>query len=161
MSCPSDGRGSVCRPTTMMPSTRRLSRAFRWYCSRMWSPRASQRKTFTWPAPKASSAPIRIGMTNRPSRSLVSRPTVPVRPATRLCACWFGEKEIFAAASMTRCAGRGGDLITPVERLGGRRDRDAGERGDVAQRRRLAGGRGFGSCHGHLLRAKTLAVPDY
>ena len=40
-------------------------------------------------------------------------------------------------------AGGGGDLVASVERLGRRRDRDAGERGDVAQGRRLADGRRF------------------
>ena len=56
------GAGRSARPTTIRPSTRRLSSARRWCCSRMVSPRASQRNTLTCPAPKASSAPMRIGM---------------------------------------------------------------------------------------------------
>src|SRR5678816_3374015 len=62
---PSDGRGSVRLPTTINPSTRRFSSACTWCCSRIVSPRASHRKTATLPAPKASSAPMRIGMLNR------------------------------------------------------------------------------------------------
>ena len=42
-------------------------------------------------------------MTNRPSRSLVSRPTVPVRPASSPRASGFGLNESRSAASTTRC----------------------------------------------------------
>ena len=41
-------------------------------------------------------------MTNRPSRSLVSSPTVPVRPTSRLRASWFGVNPTWSAASCTR-----------------------------------------------------------
>ncbi len=114
MSCPSEGRGSVSLPTTIRPSTLRLSSARSWYCSRMLSPRASHRKTFTRPAPKASSAPMRMGITNRPWRSLVSRPTVPVRPPSRPCARVFGTKDSCSAASTTRARVRAATSLRPL-----------------------------------------------
>src|SRR5690606_26041544 len=71
-------------------------------CSRMVSPRASQRNTLMRPAPNASSAPIRIGSMKRPSRSLVRRPTVPVRPARSPRAIAFGVKDNSSAMESTR-----------------------------------------------------------
>src|SRR5690606_22423839 len=65
-------------------------------------PRASQRKTLIRPAPNASSAPIRIGSMNRPSRSLVRRPTVPVRPASSPLAIALGVNDISSAIERTR-----------------------------------------------------------
>lgn len=97
-----ESRGLAESPSTMIPSTRRDSKARRWCCSRIASPRASHRNTDMLPAPKASSAPIRMGMENRPSRSLVMSPTVPVRPAKSPCASVFGEKWSCSAARWTR-----------------------------------------------------------
>ena len=51
--------------------------------SRIASPRASHRKTEVMSDPNASSAPIRIGMENRPSRSEVSSPTKKSRRVER------------------------------------------------------------------------------
>jgi hypothetical protein len=52
--------------------------------------------------PNASSAPIRIGIEKRPSRSEVSSPTVPVRWVTRPWASVLGENASWVAACRTR-----------------------------------------------------------
>src|ERR1041385_321116 len=54
------------------------------------------------PAPSASSMPCMTGMLNRPKLSLVSRPTVNVRPRIRLRARWLGRKPSCWAAAWTR-----------------------------------------------------------
>ena len=72
-----------------------------WCCSRMESPRASHSRTETLPEPNASSAPMSVGIENRPSRSCVTSPTVPERPDSRLRARPLGENESCSAAAST------------------------------------------------------------
>ena len=58
--------------------------------------------TETWPLPSASSAPSMTGMLNRPKLSVVIRPTVNERPASRAWASVFGAKPRRWATSATR-----------------------------------------------------------
>ena len=70
------GRGSIRRPATIRPSTRRLSSMSRYCRSRSASSRVSHMNTEIWPAPSAPSAPSMTGMLNRPKLSVVITPTV-------------------------------------------------------------------------------------
>ena len=78
-------------------------------------------------------------MTNRPSRSLVSSPTVPVRPASRPRASGFGREREPLGGLDDALPGGVLDLVAAVERLRGRRDGDAGEARDVGERDRAGG----------------------
>ena len=70
------GRGSIRRPVTISPSTRRPLSMSRYRCSRSGSSRVSHMNTEMRPAPSASSAPSITGMLNRPKLSVVIIPTV-------------------------------------------------------------------------------------
>ena len=71
---------------------------------------------------------------NRPSRSLVSRPTVPVRPAEQAARHRVGREGQRVGGLEHPCARRGRDLAAAVDRLGGGRDGHPGLARDVAQR---------------------------
>src|SRR6218665_1851260 len=114
MSWPSEGRGLVLGPTTMIPSTWRTRRALRWCCSRIWSPRASHRNALTRPVPNAFSAPMRMGIMNRPSRSPLRIPTLPERSAERPFAMGLGLKSSSAAAARMRCLVAGATSKRPL-----------------------------------------------
>ena len=96
------GRGSIRRPVTISPSTRRLSSMSRYSRSRTGSSLVSHMNTDIWPAPSASSAPSMTGMLNRPKLSVVISPTVYVRPASSPRASTFGANPSSRAACATR-----------------------------------------------------------
>ena len=96
------GRGSILRPVTISPSTRRAQSISTYRRSRSGSSRVSHMNTETCPVPSASSAPSMTGMLNRPKLSVVISPTVNERPASSACASVFGAKPSRSAARMTR-----------------------------------------------------------
>src|SRR5271154_1508935 len=74
-------------------------------------------KTETWPVPSASSAPSMTGTLNRPKLSVVIRPTVNERPASRAWASVFGAKPSRWAASATRSRFSARSLPCPLSAL--------------------------------------------
>jgi hypothetical protein len=96
------GRGSIRRPVTISPSTRRAQSISTYRCSRSGSSRVSHMNTETCPIPRASSAPSMTGMLNRPKLSVVISPTVNERPPSSAWASVLGAKPRRSAARMTR-----------------------------------------------------------
>jgi len=73
--------------------------------------------TDTCPVPSASSAPSMTGMLNRPKLSVVIRPTVNERPASRAWASVLGAKPSRCAASATRSRVSARSLPCPLSAL--------------------------------------------
>ena len=66
------------------------------------SSRLSQMRTASSPTRRASSAPIKSGILNRPKLSVVISPTEKLRRAINARAMWFGRKRSSLAAACTR-----------------------------------------------------------
>ena len=88
----------------------------------------------------ASAAPLSIGPKYASATSGSVRPIIPVRPLERPRAPRFVLKPCSRTTCRTVSRVSGGDVGPVVEDAGDGRDRDAGEIGDVADRRAAAEG---------------------
>ena len=128
------GRGSIRRPVTISPSTRRLSSMSRYSRSRTGSSLVSHMNTDIWPAPSASSAPSMTGMLNRPKLSVVISPTEYVRPCQQPTGQHVRRESQLAGSLRDPFPGLRAELPLPVQRLGRGPDRHPRKRGDLPDR---------------------------